>query len=113
VLAESVPVPIDLDLAADRALPEDVATTAYYVVSEAVTNAVKHADAERIALRIAQDDGYLRVHVEDNGQGGAAARPGSGLAGISDRVAAAGGSMTVHSPPGHGTIVEVTLPCAS
>jgi signal transduction histidine kinase len=85
---------MDLDITTDRVLSDDIATTAYYVVSEAVTNAVKHADAERIALRIALDSEHLRVHVEDNGRGGAAVWPGSGLAGLSDRVAATGGSMS-------------------
>jgi signal transduction histidine kinase len=113
VLAQSVPLPMDLDVAADRAVPDDIATTAYYVVSEAVANAVKHAEASRIALRIAHDDGQLRVCIEDDGLGGATIRPGSGLAGLSDRVAAAGGSLLVHSAPGKGTLVEALLPCAS
>jgi signal transduction histidine kinase len=112
LLAQSVPLPIDLDFAEDRALPDDIATTAYYVVSEAVTNAVKHAAAGRIGLRIAQDSGQLCVRVEDDGRGGAAIRPGSGLAGILDRVAAAGGSLFVQSPPGSGTVVQAVLPCA-
>ncbi len=113
VLAQSVPLPVDLEVAADRAIPDDIATTAYYVVSEAVANTVKHADASRIALRIVHVDGQLRVRVEDDGHGGAIPRPGSGLAGISDRVAAAGGSLVVLSRPGEGTVVEAMLPCAS
>lgn len=112
-LAESVTLPINLEVAADRAIPDDIATTAYYVVSEAVANAVKHAEASRIGLRIVQDDGQLRVYVEDDGRGGAAVRPGSGLAGLGDRVAAAGGSLLVRSSVGQGTVVEAVLPCAS
>lgn len=112
-LAESVRLPIDLDVAADRAIPDDIATTAYYVVSEAVANAVKHAEASHIGLRIVQDEGQLRIYVEDDGRGGAAVRPGSGLAGLTDRVAAAGGSLLVRSEVGHGTVLEAVLPCAS
>ncbi|MGH3739482.1 MAG: sensor histidine kinase, partial [Micromonosporaceae bacterium] len=113
VLAESSPLPVDLHVAANGTVPDEIATTAYYVVSEAVANAVKHAEADRIGLRITQDDGRLRVEVADDGRGGAVARPGSGLAGLADRVAAAGGSLTVRSPHGAGTVVEAMLPCAS
>ncbi len=113
VLAESVPLPIDLEIGADQAVPDEIATTAYYVVSEAITNAVKHADAGRLRLRILHDEGQLRVRVQDDGRGGAAVRPGSGLAGLCDRVAACGGSLRVTSPNGQGTIVEALLPCAS
>lgn len=112
-LTRTVPLPIDLHIAADQAVPDDIAATAYYVVSEAVTNAVKHAGAARIGLRVVQDDGRLCVRVEDDGRGGASVRPGSGLAGLADRVAAAGGSLLVHSPAGGGTVVEAVLPCAS
>ena len=112
-LAESATVPIDLEVEADRTIPDDVATTAYYVVSESVTNVVKHAEASRVLLRVIQDDGKLSVRIEDDGRGGAAMRTGSGLAGLSDRVAAAGGSLSVHSTPSEGTTVEATLPCAS
>lgn len=112
-LAESATLPIDLEVAAERAIPDDIATTAYYVVSEAVANALKHAEASRIGLRIVQDGEHLRVRIEDDGQGGATARPGSGLAGLSDRVSAAGGSLNVYSLAGKGTVVEAMLPCAS
>ncbi|MCW2800511.1 MAG: putative two-component system histidine kinase, partial [Aeromicrobium sp.] len=113
VLAESAALPIDLDIAADRAVPDEIATTAYYVVSEAIANAVKHADANRIGLRIEHDLDNLRVLIQDDGRGGASIRPGSGLAGLSDRVAAAGGTLFVRSAPGRGTLVEAMLPCAS
>jgi signal transduction histidine kinase len=91
-------------------LPDDVATTAYFVISEAVANAVKHANASRIGLRVSRTDGKVVVQVRDDGQGSAVLHERSALA---DRVAALGGSLAVDSPAGHGTIVEATLPCAS
>lgn len=112
-LAATAALPIDLEIAADGAIPDDIATTAYYVVSEAVANAAKHAEASRIGLCILQGEGQLQVRIEDNGCGGAVVRPGSGLAGLTDRVSAAGGSLAVRSLRGQGTVVEAMLPCAS
>ncbi|GIJ73435.1 sensor histidine kinase [Virgisporangium ochraceum] len=112
-LVRTVPLAIDLDVCAfsrGDALPDDIATTAYYVVSEAVTNAVKHADAGRIGLRVSRDDGRLLVSVSDDGCGGASLSTRSTIA---DRVAALGGTLRVHSPHGRGTTVEAELPCAS
>ena len=108
-LVQHLPVAVDVDILAGP-LPDDVATTAYFVISEAVANAVKHANASRIGLRVVQQDGQVLVHVSDDGQGGATLREGSSLA---DRVAALGGSLAVNSPVGRGTIVEAALPCAS
>ncbi|MDP9164494.1 MAG: sensor histidine kinase [Actinomycetota bacterium] len=112
-LADSASMPIELDISADSAIPDDIATTTYYVVSEAVANVVKHAGASRIGLRVVQGEGALTVRIADDGQGGAVIRPGSGLSGLADRVAAAGGWLSLQSSPHHGTVVEVTLPCAS
>ena len=111
-LTRGVPVVVDLQIEADH-LPDDVATTAYYVACEALANSVKHAGAARIGLRVARQDGVVAVLVSDDGIGGAAARTGSGLAGLADRVAAAGGRLSVRSPAGSGTVVEAVLPCAS
>jgi signal transduction histidine kinase len=111
-LTSGMPVPVDLDVHAPT-LPDDVSTTAYYVASEAVANAAKYAKAERIALRVALEQDRLHVKVADDGVGGATARNGSGLAGLADRVAAAGGQLRVHSPVGLGTVIEAVLPCAS
>jgi signal transduction histidine kinase len=111
-LTSTMPMPVVLDVRADE-LPEDVATTAYYVVAESVTNAVKHARAERVRVHVERCDGRLRVEVTDDGIGGAALSDGSGLSGLSDRVAATGGTLRVHSPAGAGTQVEAVLPCAS
>ncbi len=109
-LAISCPVPIRVAVSAD-ALPDVVSTTAYYVVMEAVTNAIKHAEASEIDVNVAQRGGQLAVQVVDDGRGGAD-RAGAGWSGLADRVIAAGGSFALHSPPGDGTRLEVLLPCA-
>ncbi|WP_213450418.1 sensor histidine kinase [Rhizomonospora bruguierae] len=116
MLARSVPIPatvdVDPELHADP-VAEDVATTAYYVASEAVANIVKHAAAGSIHLSASRRDGRLTVAVRDDGVGGATVRPGAGLAGLADRVSAAGGALTVTSRPGHGTLVQAAVPCGS
>ena len=108
-LVRSVPVAIAMDVHSGP-LPDDVATTAYFVISEAVTNAVKHAEASRIELCVSRADGHVVVRITDDGCGGAQLSAQSGLA---DRVAALGGSLKVASPRGSGTVVEAALPCAS
>jgi signal transduction histidine kinase len=107
-LVRTVPVLVEMDICPDR-LPDDVATTAYYVVSEAVANAVKHAEAKCISLGVARANGQVLVRVSDDGRGGATLPPRSGLA---DRVAALGGRLKIESPVGRGTLVEAALPCA-
>jgi signal transduction histidine kinase len=104
-----MPIPVRLQIPSD--LPEELATTAYFVAAEAVTNAAKYANATSIAVRVARSTGEVRVLIEDNGCGGAAPRPGSGLSGLLDRVAAVGGSLELRSPAGRGTTVEAVLPC--
>ena len=115
-LAGRLPVPITLDVPATLpgdGLPDVVATTAYFVASEAVVNAVRHAgDTASIGLRLARDEQALTVRVHDDGPGGAVLRPGAGLAGLTDRVAAAGGVLRLSSERGLGTTVEAVLPCA-
>ena len=111
-LAESATLPIDLEVDADRAIPDHIASTTYYVVSESIAKVVKHAHATRIQLQVVHDDGHLSVRIADDGRGGATMRRGSGLSGLSDRVAAAGGTLDIHSPPSEGTTVKVLLPCA-
>lgn len=111
-LTQRVPVVVELDVRADE-LPDDIATTAYYVASEAIANSVKHAAAARIGLLVARQNGQVHVRVSDDGVGGAIPRTGSGLTGLSDRVAASGGRLSVESSPGCGTVVEAVLPCAS
>ncbi|WP_146605852.1 sensor histidine kinase [Micromonospora craterilacus] len=112
-MVSQLPVPVTLDLRAADAIPEDLATTAYYVVTEAVTNAVKHAQPTAIDVSVGRDAEQLTVRVRDDGAGGAVVRPGSGLGGLADRVAAAGGWLRIASPVGGGTAVEAVLPCES
>lgn len=88
--------------------PAAVETSAYFVLSEALANALKHAGAERVRLSLARANGTLLIEVEDDGRGGAAPR-GT----IRDRVDALGGRMDVRSPPGGGTLLRAELPCGS
>ncbi|HMJ01648.1 MAG TPA: histidine kinase, partial [Conexibacter sp.] len=88
-------------------------TAAYFVASEALANAAKHARASNVAVSAARRNGSLVLSVRDDGVGGAASSPGSGLAGMTDRVAALGGTLRVVSPPGGGTVVTAELPCES
>jgi signal transduction histidine kinase len=111
-LAGTLPCSVSVQVDAGD-VAENVATTAYYVVAEAVTNAVKHARPRWIGLTVTREQTELAVQVSDDGQGGARLLPGSGLAGLVDRVAAAGGALTLDSPPGRGTTVRAVLPCAS
>jgi signal transduction histidine kinase len=108
-LVRSLPLTVDMEID-DSPLPDAVATTAYYVASEAIANAVKHSEATRIVLRVTRRDGHLLVRVTDDGRGGAQLGVRSGL---TDRIAALGGSLKVASPRGGGTNVEAALPCAS
>ena len=110
-LARNVPIPVGLYVMPET-LPDDVASTVYYVASEAVANAVKHAQASRIELRIARCDGCVEVRIADDGRGGASITRGSGLAGLSDRVSAIGGRLALKSEDGQGTVVEAAVPCA-
>ncbi|MBE3008939.1 two-component sensor histidine kinase [Microbispora sp. NEAU-D428] len=111
-LAGKIPVPVALDVSADD-LPDDVAMTAYYVASEAMTNAVKHAGPAAIGVRVSRTGDRVTVRISDDGRGGAEMRPGAGLAGLADRVRASGGALRLSSPEGGGTTVEAVLPCAS
>jgi signal transduction histidine kinase len=108
-LGSRMPVPVEMDVNVGR-LPAAVEATAYFIVAEALTNVVKHAEAESGRVTAAVDDGSLRIDVSDDGRGGADASRGSGLVGLADRVAAGGGTMAIASPPGAGTTITVTLP---
>ena len=99
-------------LAPTGRFPEPVEVTAYYVVSESLTNAAKYADTPVVDVAVAVDDGALRVDVRDDGRGGADPAEGSGLLGLRDRVEAIGGTMRLTSPPGAGTALSVELPLA-
>ena len=103
-------VPVDIDVRIDGRLPEPVEVAAYYVVSEMLTNAAKHARASVVEVAAEASGGTLRVCVRDNGVGGADPRRGSGLTGLKDRIEALGGTFSVHSPAGGGTTVCCELP---
>ena len=94
-------------------VPDDVAITAYYVTSEAMTNALKHSGSSSLTIDVSRQDGSVRVLIADHGRGGAHMVPGSGLAGLRDRVLALGGRLEVRSAAGCGTEVEARLPCES
>jgi signal transduction histidine kinase len=112
VLVDTVPIPVEMRVA-EAKVGADLETTAYYVASEAIANAVKHSRATRIALHVDAQGSDLYVRVDDDGVGGAEQRSGSGLARLADRVNAHGGTLLVSSPPNGGTTVEAILPCAS
>jgi signal transduction histidine kinase len=111
-LARSAPVIVEVDASRER-VAASVEAAAYFVACEALTNAVKHGSASKVAMRAFRDDGSLYVSVADDGVGGAVVRRGSGLAGLRDRVAAQGGTFEVLSPRGGGTRIEVAIPCES
>ena len=109
-LARRAGLPVELNVRPSARLPESVEVAAYYIICEALTNAAKHAQASLIRIDVETRDGSLCVGVHDDGVGGADARRGSGILGLSDRVDALGGSLVVHSPPNGGTSVTALLP---
>jgi signal transduction histidine kinase len=109
-LARRSPLPVRVQLRVAGRLPGSCEVTAYYVAAEAFTNAAKHAGASAVDIVVEEAGGMLRVQVRDDGAGGADASRGSGLTGLRDRVEAVGGSMTVDSPAGAGTVLTVLLP---
>ena len=112
-LAARSPVPVDLRLPPDlgRLLPT-METTVYFVVAEALTNIAKHSQAEIAAVRVdIFDTGSVQVWTADNGVGGASVAKGHGLAGLADRVRAAGGEFDLSSPVGGPTELRAVLPC--
>jgi signal transduction histidine kinase len=111
-VAESMPLPVRVTVDTDR-LPTAVESTTYFVICEALTNIVKHAAATRADVTVRRGDNIVQVGISDDGTGGATMSPGCGLAGLTDRVAALGGHLTLDSPTGAGTRLTVDLPCAS
>jgi len=109
-LARRSPLPVRVQLQAVDRLPGSADITAYYVAAEAFANAAKHASASAVDILIEEADGTLTVQVRDDGVGGADTSRGSGLTGLRDRVEAVGGSMTLDSPVGAGTVLTVLLP---
>jgi len=109
-LARRSTVPVALEMRSEARSPEPVEVAAYYVVSEMLTNAAKHAQATVVRVDVEQQDDVLHVFVRDDGVGGADPDRGSGLVGLKDRVESLGGLISVSSPVGAGTSVTVELP---
>jgi signal transduction histidine kinase len=103
-------VAVDIDVRIDGRLPEPIEVGAYYVVSEMLTNAAKHAHASFVEVHAEASGGALRLRVRDDGVGGADPERGTGLVGLKDRVEALSGTFALHSPPGGGTTVSCELP---
>ena len=103
-------IPVTLDVRAHERLPERVEVTAYYVISEALTNVAKHARASAVHIDVDGTGEVVRLAVRDDGIGGADPARGSGLVGLKDRVAAIGGTLSMRSRPGEGTTLLVELP---
>lgn len=110
-LADRCPVPVTVDVALAGRPPRPVEDTAYYVASECLANIAKHSGATCATVTAYHRDGILVVEVGDNGCGGADPRHGTGLTGLADRVAAAGGRLLLSSPAGGPTLIRVELPC--
>jgi signal transduction histidine kinase len=108
-LATRSSVPVEYDVV-DGRFPEELEVAAYYVASEALTNAAKHAEASVVEVTVRVDGASLVLEVADDGRGGAVAGGGSGLIGLTDRVEALRGSLRVTSPVGEGTIVRAEFP---
>ncbi|MCW3016711.1 MAG: hypothetical protein JWO02_3803 [Solirubrobacterales bacterium] len=109
-LARRSSLPVQLDVRAPEPLPEPVEVAAYYAISEALTNAAKHANASAAHVALEARNGRLHVQVRDDGVGGADPARGSGIVSLCDRVEALGGTIVVSSPPGEGTSMVVELP---
>jgi signal transduction histidine kinase len=111
-LADRTPLPVQFDKLPDDRLPPPVEAAAFYVVSEALANVAKYAEASSVSVRVVHENGYAVVEVADDGVGGADPRGGSGLRGLSDRVAALEGRLAIVSPPGAGTRIRAEIPVA-
>lgn len=112
-LARRSAVAVSVDVQVTSRLEEPAENTAYFVVREALANTARHARASAAAVEVVAADGALRVRVSDDGRGGADFTRGSGLTGLKDRVEAIGGRLSLRSPPGAGTVLEVILPGAA
>jgi signal transduction histidine kinase len=112
-LARRTPLPVTVEGSAGDRLPDAVELAAYFLVSEALTNVVKHAAASEATVRLARTAATLQVFVADNGVGGARATPDSGLAGLRDRLEVLDAKLIVESEPGAGTAISVEIPCGS
>ena len=109
-LAHRSPIPVELKVRADAGLSEEVELAAYYIVAEALTNTAKYSHASLIHVLVETRDRILRIAVRDDGVGGADPARGTGLFGLKERAQATGGTVSLHSPPGAGTLLDVRLP---
>jgi signal transduction histidine kinase len=109
-LARRSATPVALDLMTDGRLPDPIEAAAYFVASEALANATKHAQASRIDVALVEGNGSVLLSIRDDGVGGADPRRGSGLLGLRDRVEALGGTIRIDSPSGGGTSLVAKLP---
>jgi signal transduction histidine kinase len=109
-LARRSVIPVDIDVQVDGRLPDRFEVAAYYAVSELLTNAAKHSQASVVRVHVATRDSTLLLSISDDGIGGADLAAGSGLVGVRDRVEALGGVLSMRSPRGAGTSVEIELP---
>jgi signal transduction histidine kinase len=111
-LTSRAPLPVSLEVEGEDRLPGPVESAAYFVVSEALTNVAKYARASQASVAVRRVNGRVTVDVTDDGVGGADAAGGSGLRGLSDRLAALDGTLVLHSPAGHGTRLHAEIPVA-
>ena len=102
-------MPVEIETP-EEPLPADIEATIYYIVSEALTNVARHAEADQARVTITRDEGVVRCEVADDGRGGADISGGTGILGLRDRAEAAGGTLRLISVPGSGTVVAATLP---
>ena len=109
-VAARAPFPVEIVGVPDERLAEPVEAAVYYLVSENLTNAAKHAEATHVTVTISRSDGMLGVEIADDGKGGADMAAGTGLRGLADRVEALGGRLTLSSPAGAGTTIRASLP---
>lgn len=110
-IAGRMQIPVEVDVELSRRQPEEVEGTAYFVVSESLTNITKHSAATRARVHIAMRAGWLRITVTDNGRGGADPEQGTGMKGLRERIAALEGTFEFDSPVGEGTRIIVEIPC--
>lgn len=111
-LADRAPVPVELARLPVHPLPPAVEAAAYFVVSESLANMAKYSEASKATVSVQRTNGRLVIEVADDGVGGADPARGSGIRGLTDRVAALDGRLLLHSPPGAGTLVRAEIPCA-
>jgi signal transduction histidine kinase len=112
-LVDRAPLPVELDVPRDERLPGRVEAAAYYLVSESLANVAKYAGASGVEVIVAREDRFALIEIADDGIGGADPQNGSGLRGLSDRIEALDGTLSVVSPPGGGTTIRARIPCAA